>query len=201
MCYPTDVCFGFFFFLSFFSTLSSITKFRPGNGTLALCLPLPPPSHPTTTTQLSLSNSPCCQHLPLNPPPPPQPSHTSEPSCVFAHTDAGDDVGAEMVLVAIRGLSAGDAITIDYATASASHTPFACTCGSSGCRSEIKADDWRLPALQDRYVFIHLATPSQRHPARLCRSGSLPADLLLGSACRTLICSRTSFYLHTLAAQ
>ena len=51
-----------------------------------------------------------------------------------------------------RLVSAGDELTIDYGTQSgAPGFSMACRCGSPLCRCSVSSDDWRLPALQERY--------------------------------------------------
>eukprot|EP00729_Bicosta_minor_P004599 gene4599-16595_t len=77
------------------------------------------------------------------------------PSTVFAEGDAaggggGGGGGGGMVLVAVKPIAVGDLITLDYATAATA--TFECSCSASGCRTTIKVDDWKLPALQDRYT-------------------------------------------------
>jgi uncharacterized protein len=50
-----------------------------------------------------------------------------------------------------RPVEPGDELTIDYGTHSAEGFSMACRCGSPLCRGIVSGDDWRLPALQDRY--------------------------------------------------
>lgn len=62
-------------------------------------------------------------------------------------------VDLEFFLIARREISAGDELTIDYATVIADPAwQMACRCGSPSCRGMIRGDDWRLPDLQARYA-------------------------------------------------
>lgn len=64
---------------------------------------------------------------------------------------------SEMVLVAMRDISTGEQITIDYALCMTADNRTAdilnmdCLCGEANCRKFITGDDWRLPKLQQRY--------------------------------------------------
>ena len=58
----------------------------------------------------------------------------------------------QVVLVAMRTISAGEEITYDYATSDASdYDEFACSCGSIRCRGRVSGSDWQLPELWRRY--------------------------------------------------
>lgn len=51
-----------------------------------------------------------------------------------------------------RDLHEGDEATVDYATDSgADGFAMTCNCGSPICRGSVTSDDWRQPALQQRY--------------------------------------------------
>lgn len=51
-----------------------------------------------------------------------------------------------------RAVDMGDELTIDYGTQSgAAGYSMTCRCCSSLCRGFVSSDDWRLPALQERY--------------------------------------------------
>lgn len=54
-------------------------------------------------------------------------------------------------IAARRSVAAGEELTIDYGTQSAEGFSMRCCCGSPLCRGVVSGDDWRLPALQDRY--------------------------------------------------
>jgi len=70
-------------------------------------------------------------------------NHSCEPNCVLS---------GSVILVAARDISAGDAITYDYATSDGSdYDEFECACGSASCRGKITGHDWMLPELQLRY--------------------------------------------------
>jgi hypothetical protein len=59
----------------------------------------------------------------------------------------------ETTLVARRDIGAGEELTVDYALFTA--LPVAviegCRCGSPVCRGAVTGNDWRLPAVQERY--------------------------------------------------
>jgi uncharacterized protein len=51
-----------------------------------------------------------------------------------------------------RPVGIGEELTIDYGTQSgAPGFSMTCHCGSPGCRLVVSSEDWRLPALQERY--------------------------------------------------
>jgi uncharacterized protein len=51
-----------------------------------------------------------------------------------------------------RAVQVSEELTIDYGTQSgASGLSMTCRCGSALCRGVISSDDWRVPALQERY--------------------------------------------------
>ncbi len=51
-----------------------------------------------------------------------------------------------------RDIAAGEELTTDYGTISATATwRMDCRCGSRFCRKTVTGDDWRLPELHDRY--------------------------------------------------
>lgn len=55
-------------------------------------------------------------------------------------------------LAARRDIAAGAELTNDYATSTGEPGfAMACACGSPLCRGRITGDDWRLPALRERY--------------------------------------------------
>lgn len=51
--------------------------------------------------------------------------------------------------IAWRDIAADEEITTDYGLYGAALEP--CACGSPRCRGRVTPDDWRLPALQERY--------------------------------------------------
>ena len=51
-----------------------------------------------------------------------------------------------------RDVRTGEELTIDYGTQTgAAGFSMTCHCGSALCRGVVSSDDWRLPALQERY--------------------------------------------------
>jgi hypothetical protein len=61
-------------------------------------------------------------------------------------------LAGNMLYVAMRSVSAGEELTLDYAMyASATTQEFACTCRSPRCRGRITNQDWKNPELQARY--------------------------------------------------
>jgi uncharacterized protein len=60
----------------------------------------------------------------------------------------------EVTLVACRAISAGEELTVDYATWEIDEfwsLPNLCNCGSHHCRHTISGKDWMLHSLQSRY--------------------------------------------------
>lgn len=59
----------------------------------------------------------------------------------------------QVVLVAMRTISAGEEITYDYAMSDASnYDEFPCSCGSIRCRGRVSGSDWQRPELWTRYL-------------------------------------------------
>jgi hypothetical protein len=55
-------------------------------------------------------------------------------------------------VVARRAIAAGEEITTDYALMTVDPDwQMACNCGSRGCRGIVTGEDWRSPALRERY--------------------------------------------------
>lgn len=55
-------------------------------------------------------------------------------------------------VTARRAITAGEEITVDYATFCGDEMePFTCSCGSTLCRGRVTGNDWSLPELQTRY--------------------------------------------------
>lgn len=55
-------------------------------------------------------------------------------------------------VVTMRNIAPGEELTFDYAmTDTAPYDEFACGCGSAECRQFVRADDWKIPALRNRY--------------------------------------------------
>ena len=62
-------------------------------------------------------------------------------------------VRVQITFVAMRDIPAGLELTIDYAMTDGDPTErMECSCGAPECRKVITGNDWRLPALQQRYA-------------------------------------------------
>jgi uncharacterized protein len=71
-------------------------------------------------------------------------NHSCEPTVGFS---------GQIVLVALRDIEPGDAVTFDYAMSDGSpYDEFECRCGAPGCRGKVTGDDWRKAELWDRYA-------------------------------------------------
>lgn len=70
-------------------------------------------------------------------------NHSCEPNCGFKD---------QLFLVAIKNISKGEEVTMDYAFAVNSHDFYMkCHCGVKICRKVIKYSDWKLPQIIKRY--------------------------------------------------
>lgn len=79
--------------------------------------------------------------------PEPEPADCVRHSC---SPNAG--MHGNTVLVALRDIAPGEAITYDFAMSDGSdYDEFECTCGSVQCRGKVTGNDWMLPELQLRY--------------------------------------------------
>jgi len=89
--------------------------------------------------------------------------------------DANAWLADEVTLVARRNIAAGDEITMDQGTWNfdvAEYTVDAedCTCGSPDCRIRLTENDWRLPAVRERYrghfhPIVQAMIDAEREPA------------------------------------
>ncbi len=71
-------------------------------------------------------------------------NHSCEPN-------AGLD--GQVAIVALHRILPGEEVTIDYAMCDGSpYDEFDCACGSSLCRGRVTGEDWRSPALWERYA-------------------------------------------------
>jgi hypothetical protein len=71
-------------------------------------------------------------------------NHSCEPN-------AGLD--GQVAIVALHRIQPGDEVTIDYAMCDGSaYDEFECECGSTLCRGRVTGEDWRSPALWERYA-------------------------------------------------
>jgi uncharacterized protein len=69
-------------------------------------------------------------------------NHSCEPSVGFA---------GNVVLVAMRNISAGEELTTDYALFDDHDEAMRCRCGTRSCRGTISGRDWQRPDLQRKY--------------------------------------------------
>ncbi len=59
----------------------------------------------------------------------------------------------QIVLVAMRDISVGEEVCFDYAMSDGSpYDEFTCCCGAACCRGRVTGNDWRDPALRERYA-------------------------------------------------
>jgi hypothetical protein len=71
-------------------------------------------------------------------------NHSCEPN-------AGLD--GQIAIVALRRILPGEEVTIDYAMCDGSpYDEFVCACGAATCRGKVTGEDWRNPALWERYA-------------------------------------------------
>lgn len=76
--------------------------------------------------------------------PPDYINHSCEPN-------AG--LNGQIAIVALRAILPGEEVTIDYAMCDGSpYDEFECACGSALCRGTVTGNDWRTPALWERYA-------------------------------------------------
>lgn len=80
--------------------------------------------------------------------------HAHEPPDFINHScepNAGLD--GQITIVAMRRILPGEEVTIDYAMCDGTpYDEFDCACGSKLCRGKVTGDDWRDPALWERYA-------------------------------------------------
>jgi uncharacterized protein len=69
-------------------------------------------------------------------------NHSCEPNVGFA---------GNIVLVAMRDISAGEELTTDYALFDDYDGEMECRCGQPSCRHTINGRDWQRPELQRKY--------------------------------------------------
>ena len=69
-------------------------------------------------------------------------NHSCEPNVGFR---------SQVELVAIRDITQGEEIFLDYAFMETIFEPFNCNCGNASCRKNITADDWRIKDIQEHY--------------------------------------------------
>ena len=70
-------------------------------------------------------------------------NHSCRPNC---------GMNGGVLLVALRDIEAGEALTYDYAMSNGSDfNEFECGCGAPSCRRKVTGSDWMLPELQLAY--------------------------------------------------
>lgn len=74
-------------------------------------------------------------------------NHNCSPNCGFK---------GQIFLVAMRDIEKDEEITIDYAmvlfkTSNGPRYELTCLCGDAHCRKSITDEDWKIPALQEKY--------------------------------------------------
>jgi len=76
-----------------------------------------------------------------------------EPVMLFVNHCCEPNVGfaGNVVLVAMRDISAGEELTTDYALFDDCDDAMPCRCGTPSCRGVISGRDWRKPELQRKY--------------------------------------------------
>lgn len=76
-----------------------------------------------------------------------------EPVMLFINHSCEPNVGfaGNIVLVAMRDVSAGEELTTDYAMFDTSNSRMTCRCNTGSCRRVIDGQDWRRDDLQRKY--------------------------------------------------
>jgi hypothetical protein len=70
-------------------------------------------------------------------------NHSCDPTCGLA---------GQITLMAMRDIKAGEDITFDYAMADGDgYDQFTCACGAPSCRGQVTGNDWKQPALWEKY--------------------------------------------------
>jgi len=72
-------------------------------------------------------------------------NHSCNPTAGFG--------GSPITLVALRDIGVGEEITFDYCMDTSYDMEFDCLCGSLNCRKKVTGNDWKLPALQQKYEY------------------------------------------------
>lgn len=72
---------------------------------------------------------------------------------LFVNHSCEPNVGVfgQISLVAMRGITPDEELTLDYVMIEARDYRLICDCGADKCRKEITGSDWRLPELQVSY--------------------------------------------------
>jgi hypothetical protein len=93
-------------------------------------------------------------------------NHSCEPNCGMRNATT---------IVAMRVIAIGEELTFDYAMSDASdYDEFNCNCGTSLCRGRVRADDWRLDTLRQRYKgffspYIQRKIDAEKHRSLLTK--------------------------------
>jgi len=69
-------------------------------------------------------------------------NHSCEPNC---------GIRGEITFVAMRNISAGEELTVDYAMIDNEDYSIECKCGSENCRHVVTGYDWKNKKLQKKY--------------------------------------------------
>ena len=70
-------------------------------------------------------------------------NHSCEPNCGMRNATQ---------VATMRDVEAGEELTFDYAmTDTAPYDEFTCGCRTRRCRGSVRADDWKIPELRERY--------------------------------------------------
>lgn len=76
-----------------------------------------------------------------------------QPDFINHSCEPNAGLNGQIAIVALRRILPGEEVTIDYAMCDASpYDEFDCGCGSNICRGRVTGDDWRNPALWERYA-------------------------------------------------
>jgi SET domain-containing protein len=80
-------------------------------------------------------------------------SREPEPADYLNHScNPNTGLRGQIALVALREIGAGEEICIDYAMCDGSpYDEFECHCGAPDCRGSVSGDDWKNPALWEKY--------------------------------------------------
>lgn len=74
------------------------------------------------------------------------------PDFINHSCDPNAGLSGQISLVALRCILPGEEVTIDYAMCDGSpYDEFPCSCGAATCRGRVTGNDWRNPALWERY--------------------------------------------------
>lgn len=91
------------------------------------------------------------------------------PDYINHSCDPNAGLDGQIAIVAMRTIEPGEEVTIDYAMCDGSpYDEFDCACGAATCRGRVTGDDWREPALWERYRG-HFSPYLQRRIAALQR--------------------------------